>query len=149
VIDRDRVHEGMVVRSSDGKKLGRVRARKKGTFVVEKGFFFATDYVAHYEDVSEIAGGEIRLSRPQTGLAHEEHAVAHEGGLGESLALDAGAGLDTSRGEPWARAEEEEEEACRRSVRGDEEETGPGYSMGGRHHSTPLTYGDEGGGGLL
>ena len=149
MIDRDQVHEGMAVRSADGKKLGRVLVCKEGTFIVEKGFFFATDYVARYEDVADIAGDEIRLSRPHEGLVHGERTFTREGGLGESFTLGVGSGLDTLQGEPWARAEEEEEEARRGSVRGDGQEAGPRYDLGGRPGAIPLTYGDEGGGGLL
>jgi hypothetical protein len=87
VIDRNQVREGMLVRSSDGKKLGRVLACAEGKFIVEKGFFFATDYIARYDDVTEVSDDEIRLSRPREGLAHHDHAVAHEGGLGESITL--------------------------------------------------------------
>jgi len=148
VIDRNQVHEGMVVRSSDGKKLGRVLACEEGRFVVEKGFFFATDYIARYDDVTDISGDEIRLSQPQEKLTHGEHAFPREGGLGESFTLGMGGGLSTSSREPWARAEEEEEEASRSSrARRDEGEAGPKYNLGGG--SVPPSYGDEGGGGLL
>jgi len=147
VIDRNQVHEGMVVRSSDGKKLGRVLACKEGSFIVEKGFFFATDYVARYDDVTGISGDEIRLSRPQEGLEHGERAFTREGGLGESFTLGMGGGHYTLPREPRARVEEEEEEARRGRVRGDEEEAGPKYNLG-QHPGLPPSYGDEGGGGL-
>lgn len=146
MIDRNQVHEGMVVRSSDGKKLGRVLACEEGRFVVEKGFYFATDYIARYDDVADISGDEIWLSQPQEKLTHGEHAFAREGGLGESFTLGMGGGLGTSSREPWARAEEEEAEASR-GTRGDEDEAGPKYHLGGG--SVPPSYGDEGGGGLL
>lgn len=115
MIDRNQVHEGMVVRSSDGKKLGRVLACEEESFIVEKGFFFSTDYVARYDDVTQASGDEIRLSRAQKELTHREHVFMREGGLGESFTLGMGGGLDTSPGKPLARAEEEE---------GDEAEAG-------------------------
>ena len=145
MIDRNQINEGMVVRSSDGKKLGRVLACKEGSFIVEKGFFFATDYVASYDDVAEISGDEIRLARPHEGLVHGERAVMHEGGLGESLTVGIASGLDSSR-ESWARAEEEEREARRGGTRGDEEATGPKYNLGEEPGSNASTHGDEGGG---
>jgi hypothetical protein len=140
VIDRNQVHEGMEVRSSDGRKLGRVLACREGSFVVEKGFFFATDYVVRYDDVTAISADGIWLSRPQEGLPHAEHAFAREGGLGESFSLGVAAGPDTS---PRELAEDEEEEVLRGRVRGDEDEAGSKYNLG------PPSYGDEGGGGLL
>ena len=146
MIDRNQINEGMVVRSSDGKKLGRVLGCKEGSFIVEKGFFFATDYVARYDDVADISGDEIRLSRPEEGLVHGERAVTREGGLGESFTVGIVGGLDTLR-EPWARAEEEEEEARRGGMRGDEEDAGPKYNLGEDPGAHPSSYGDEGGGG--
>ncbi len=147
MIDRSQVHEGMEVRSADGTKLGRVLACEEGSFVVEKGFFFATDYVARYDDVMEIAGDEIRLSRPQEGLAHREHVFTREGGLGESFTVGMGGEIGTTPGEPWARAEQEEE--VRRSpARGDEDEAGPRYDLIADRDKLPPSYGDEGGGGF-
>jgi hypothetical protein len=55
----------MEVRSSDGSKLGRVLSCEEGRFIVEKGFFFATDYVALYDDVSAISADVMWLSRGQ------------------------------------------------------------------------------------
>jgi hypothetical protein len=147
VIDRNQVREGMLVRSSDGKKLGRVLACGEGTFIVEKGFFFATDYIARYDDVKSISGEEIQLSRPQEELARGEHAVSREGGLGESFTVGIGTGLDASPREPWARVEEEE--ARRGTLRADEGETGSSYELGGHGDAAPPSYGDEGGRGLL
>src|SRR5512133_404061 len=132
----------MEVRSSDGKKLGRVLSREEGRFIVEKGFFFATDYVAHYDDVTAISADGIWLSRRQEELPHGEHAFAREGGLGESFTLSMAGGLDTSPHEPRV-AEGEEEQAHRGKVRGDEDEARSQYDLG------PPSYGDEGGGGLL
>ena len=132
MIDRNQVHEGMVVRSSDGKKLGHVAVCEESSFVVEKGFFFATDYVADYDDVADILGDEIRLSRAQEELGHGEHAFAREGGLGESFTVAVGSGLDAS-GESRARREE----------------TAPrSYHFGGHGDTVPPSYGDEGGGGI-
>jgi hypothetical protein len=72
VIDRNQVHEGMVVRGSDGKKLGRVLSHTEGGFVVEKRFFWVTDYAARYDDVAEVSGDTIQLSQAREALAHSE-----------------------------------------------------------------------------
>ncbi len=92
MIDRNQVHEGMVVRDSNGKKLGRVLSCMEGSFVVEKGFFLITDYAARYDDVAEMSGDTIQLSRPREELAHSERAPSREGGLGESITFGMGGG---------------------------------------------------------
>jgi hypothetical protein len=145
VIDRNQVHEGMVVRSSDGRKLGRVLACDEGRFVVERGFFFSTDYVARYEDVMEVSDAGIRLSRPEEALPHGEHAFAREGGLGESVTVGLATGLDTSPREPWAVAEDEEETLRRGRVRGDEVERGATYNLGEDPGTLPPGHGDRSG----
>ncbi len=141
MIDRKLIHDGMVVRGPDGKGLGRVVSCEGGSFTVEKGFFFATDYVARYDDVSSVSGDEVRLSRSPEPHSRHQHVSEREGGLGESFTLGTASGLAGSPGEPWSRAEQEEEET--RSARRDEEEVGPRYDLG------PPSHGDEGGGGLL
>ena len=132
MIDRNQIHEGMVVRSSDGKKLGRVLACEEESFIVEKGFFFSTDYVARYDDVTYTSGDEIRLSRAQKELMHRERVFVREGGLGESFTLGMGGGLDPPPGKPWARADEE----------GDEAEAGTQHK-GEDPGAQPPSYGDE------
>jgi hypothetical protein len=92
VIDRNAVHEGTVVRASDGTKLGQVLASEEESFTVEE-FLFGAVYDVRYDDVTEISGDEIRLSLPR----------------------------DSSASEPWKPAEEEEEEEGAHSwVRGHE-----------------------------
>jgi hypothetical protein len=83
VIDRNQIHEGMVVRGSQGKKLGRVVSCTEGSFVVEKGFFLVTDHAAGYGDVAEISGDTIQLSRPWEEFAHSERtpSIGHERGV--------------------------------------------------------------------
>jgi hypothetical protein len=73
VIDRNQVHEGMVVRGSDGKKLGRVLSRTEGSFVVEEGFFLVSEHAARYDDVADISGDTIQLSRSRVEFARSEH----------------------------------------------------------------------------
>jgi len=146
VIDRNMVSEGMMVRSSDGKKLGRVLACMEGRFIVEKGCFFATDYLARYDDVSDVEGDEIHLARAEEELVHGQRTVPRECGMGESLTVGLGSGLDVSP-HPWARAEEEEDDVRRGGVRGDEGGSGTRYDMGGSSGASPTSYGDEGGSG--
>ena len=76
MIDRNQVHEGMVVRGSDGKKLGRVLSRTDGGFVVERRFLFVTDYATRYDDVADISGDTIQLSRPRVTFAENQRATS-------------------------------------------------------------------------
>jgi hypothetical protein len=131
----------MVVRGPDGKKLGRVLACREESFVVEKGFFFAVDYVAHYEDVTDVSGGEIQLARPREELPRVEHAFTREGALGESFTLGVGGGLETS---PLRSRGADEEGGALRG----EDERGLRCDMGEPSRTLPPSYGDEGGGGL-
>ncbi len=147
MVDRSQILEGMVVRSSDGRELGRVLACGDRSFVVEKGLYFPTDYVARYDDVADVSRGEIRLSRRHEELAQGERASEREGALGESFTFGLGTGFDAPPGGAWGRGEEDEDRR-RDEVRGDEREAearrnlaDPGW--------VPPTYGDEGGGGLL
>jgi uncharacterized protein (TIGR02271 family) len=55
------ITEGMIVRSSDGEKLGKVVACQADGFIVEKGFFFPKDYFATFENVVDVRGDEIYL----------------------------------------------------------------------------------------
>jgi uncharacterized protein (TIGR02271 family) len=60
--NRRGVQEGMIVYSSDGEKLGKVLQCEAETFIVEKGFFFPKDYIARYQDISDVRGDEIHLT---------------------------------------------------------------------------------------
>ncbi len=55
------ISEGMIVRSADGEKLGKVVSREDRGFIVEKGFFFPKDYFVREEDVAGLQDGEIHL----------------------------------------------------------------------------------------
>ena len=64
MLDLNKVHEGMMVRSSDGTTFGRVVACEEETFVVEE-VLFGADHAVRYDDVADISGDEIRLSLPR------------------------------------------------------------------------------------
>ena len=66
---RDDIRQGMKVRGPNGEKLGRVFAAGEAQFHVEKGLLLPKDYVCHYEDIREIHGEEIVLSREGADLA--------------------------------------------------------------------------------
>jgi|SRR5919109_1520669 uncharacterized protein (TIGR02271 family) len=55
------IQEGLLVRTADGEKLGRVVRCDEKSFIIEKGIFFRTDYVARYEDIADVRNGEVYL----------------------------------------------------------------------------------------
>jgi uncharacterized protein (TIGR02271 family) len=59
MFDRNSIHEGMVVRSQDGEKLGKVRSLEGDHFIIEKGLIFKDDYSAAYEQILELRDDEI------------------------------------------------------------------------------------------
>src|SRR5512140_3429715 len=134
----------MIVRCSEGRKLGRVLSSDERGFAIEKGFFFVTDYQARYEDVTEIAGDQIRLSRPRQELAHAEHTLPREGGLGESVTL--GIAGDLATDSAWARAAGEAEWGGRgarvQAAPADEDESGARHVAVEEPGAVPLAYGD-------
>jgi uncharacterized protein (TIGR02271 family) len=73
-----KIQEGFEVLSSDGKKLGKVVAIQADNFVVEKGFFFPKDYTIALDDIREVRGDTILLSRTQ-----EEEGI--RGGFWDAL----------------------------------------------------------------
>lgn len=63
------IEEGVVARSSDGEKIGKVSAMNDDSFTVQKGFFFPEDFMFRYEDVQDFRDGELILSTHQKDLA--------------------------------------------------------------------------------
>jgi uncharacterized protein (TIGR02271 family) len=75
MFDRTGIREGMVVRSSDGEKLGKVFAVGEDAFHIEKGLFFPKDYVARFSDVTDIRDGEIILAHGRDRLRSADDAA--------------------------------------------------------------------------
>jgi uncharacterized protein (TIGR02271 family) len=65
---RSHIKEGMIVRSLDGEKLGKVFAIGEDSFQIEKGLFFPKDYLVRYAEVSDIRAGEIILTHGRESL---------------------------------------------------------------------------------
>jgi uncharacterized protein (TIGR02271 family) len=61
-MDRWNIREGAEVRSSDDEKLGKVVAFESNYIVVEKGFFFPTDYYIPTSAIANTDGDTIYLS---------------------------------------------------------------------------------------
>src|SRR5262249_40412702 len=62
------IAEGMIVRSADGEKLGKVVLCEARTFQVEKGFFFPREFTVKYEEITEMRAGVIILARGRWAL---------------------------------------------------------------------------------
>lgn len=65
---RDGIKEGMIVRSIDGHRLGKVYAVGESEFHIEKGLFFPKDYSVRYAEVSDVVDGEIILAHGKESL---------------------------------------------------------------------------------
>jgi hypothetical protein len=74
MFERTGIREGMVVRSADGEKLGKVFAVGDDAFHIEKGLFFPKDYVARFTDVTDIRDGEIILAHGRDSLRSADEA---------------------------------------------------------------------------
>ncbi|QDE86143.1 hypothetical protein BHS07_33990 [Myxococcus xanthus] len=97
---RSDVNEGMVVRSIDGEKLGKVFAVGDGEFHIEKGLFFPKDYLVRYSEISRIDGSEIILSHGKEMLSRltEEDRTGTIAGTGGGAGVGPGAvGLGADR----------------------------------------------------
>lgn len=56
---RTRIREGMVVRGTDGEKLGKVKSISGDEFIIEKGLLFKEDFTARCENITDVQGDEI------------------------------------------------------------------------------------------
>ncbi|ATB50705.1 YsnF/AvaK domain-containing protein [Corallococcus macrosporus] len=104
---RSDIKEGMVVRSIDGEKLGKVFAVGEGEFHIEKGLFFPKDYLVRYSEVSRIDGSEIILSHGKEALSRltDERRTDTIAGTGGGAGVGPGAvGMGAERGEARTRS---------------------------------------------
>ncbi len=88
------IAEGMVVRASDGKKLGTVIECGPDQFLVEKGTFFPKDYAVGYQEVEGVADGEVRLRIASDDLSRARETTAGEQGRATSAAAGSTARAD-------------------------------------------------------
>ncbi|HZI12225.1 MAG TPA: YsnF/AvaK domain-containing protein [Myxococcus sp.] len=89
MFQRSNIREGMIVRSIDGEKLGKVFAVSDGEFHIEKGLFFPKDYLVRYSEVSDIRGDEIILNHGREAL----RSLSGEERYGTTAGLGGGAGV--------------------------------------------------------
>ncbi|WP_437737482.1 YsnF/AvaK domain-containing protein [Sorangium sp. So ce1335] len=84
MVTQQELKRGMVVRSADGEKLGKVTRIDPASFEIEKGLFFTEEYRVRYDEVADVRDGEIILTQGREHLA-AGRAGAREAGapLGE------------------------------------------------------------------
>lgn len=87
---RTHVREGMVVRSQDGQKLGKVYATSDDQFQIEKGLFFPKDYLCRYADIADIRGDEIILHHGQEALRSTSDVAGNAAYSGTTNTAQAG-----------------------------------------------------------
>ncbi|NMO14476.1 YsnF/AvaK domain-containing protein [Pyxidicoccus fallax] len=92
MFQRSDVREGMIVRSVDGEKLGKVFAVGDGEFHIEKGLFFPKDYLVRYSEISDIRGGEIILNHGKEALRGLSGDNRYDAGATAGLGGGAGVG---------------------------------------------------------
>lgn len=73
---RDDVHEGMVVRDMEGRRLGRVRAVGERHFELEPRLLSNEEFLVEYSDVRAVREGEVYLAR----TSHMERLEDDDGG---------------------------------------------------------------------
>lgn len=61
MINRTDLSEGMTVRSADGDKLGKIIAIDDAGIRLEKGIFFPKEYLASFDQLDQIADGDLYL----------------------------------------------------------------------------------------
>lgn len=89
MIDERGIREGMMVFSSDGEKLGKVRASDANGFFVEKGLFFPEEHYARWEHVASVSGDEIQLALTKRELeAPTGTAALEQGSTAPGLGYD-------------------------------------------------------------
>ena len=63
MVTQDDVHEGMVVRDLDGRRVGRVRAVGEEHFELEPRLLSNDEFLVEYSDVRTVRDGELILER--------------------------------------------------------------------------------------
>ena len=90
--NRENIREGMIVRSADGEKLGKIVALGDTHFEIEKGFFILKDYTVAYSDIKDVQGDEcfLRFGKEELKRLNEEPTgVAPEAPLGAAPMTEA------------------------------------------------------------
>jgi hypothetical protein len=99
-ISKEQIREGMSVRTADGREVGKVLECRSDDFIVEKGFLFPKDYVAGYDEVTDIENDWITLTLNEEDFPPVDNVHSRPRGTiaqnGERIEGPALAGKETS-----------------------------------------------------
>ena len=70
--NKNNLREGMVVRSADGDKLGKITHLSDEGITIEKGIFFPKDYSAHFDQINSVSDNDVYL-KWRTDLAESKY----------------------------------------------------------------------------
>lgn len=94
MINKGQLREGMIVRTSDDEKLGKVVRLGANDFEVEKGLFFKREILLSFDEVQDIRDDEIILTRSKEALLEgHRHGSSWEQGADISARGSAATGL--------------------------------------------------------
>ena len=93
MINRDRLASGMVVRSADGDKLGKIVSFDDNGVVVEKGIFFPKDYICSFDQIDAVSDDEVYL-KWGTNLVEQQYDNYYGSGSYARETADEGAWTD-------------------------------------------------------
>lgn len=98
MFDRANLHEGMIVRSADGDKLGKIVRLDDTGIQIEKGLFFPKEYLASYEQIDQISGDGVYLNWG-TDLVEQHYDQAYGAGKYREETADENLWTDYRRGD--------------------------------------------------
>lgn len=96
-MDSLNIHQGATVYSVDGDKLGKVIGLEGGNLIVEKGWFFPTDYAVPTSLVTSATEDEIYLSVSKDQALNQDWTT-DTGAVGTTAATNTGTTLGTTWG---------------------------------------------------
>jgi len=141
MFQREQIREGMVVRSRDGERLGRVSRVEADGFVLEQGMLVQRDYRMTFVDIASIQGDTLVLLRDKDDVhgAWSEEPVAVGAG-GQVAAGEFQGGLHLSPRD----LEEARMDSAKFQDHGQYDiGTSPDVDEGPGMHRTPSKDGDE------
>jgi hypothetical protein len=81
MVEPGQIHEGMGVRSRDGRPLGRIQDVDTDGLVIEPGVLFAREHRVRLAAVEQVQAGEVWLRESLHQLQHAEDAAVVAGAL--------------------------------------------------------------------
>lgn len=95
---RTDIREGMVVRSADGDRLGKIIRLDDQGLQIEKGIFFPKDYLANFDQIDTVQGDNVYL-KWGTELVHQQYDTQFGPGSYAQETMDSEAWRDYRKSE--------------------------------------------------